>query len=155
MARFVVSIGQTAVATDPGDVIDMIGLGSCAGIFISAPGRIALAAHSLLATPRKSDVTDQPGKYVETAVPFLLDQLSRAGIPRVLCKAWVVGGAQMFTFGSSSDAAAIGQRNTDLAAALLRKHGFRPNTSYVGGTSARRACLQFDTGVFASSAAGE
>lgn len=155
MARFVVSIGQTAVATAPGDVIDMIGLGSCAGIFISAPGKIALAAHSLLATPRNGDVNGQPGKYVETAVPFLVDQLSRAGIPKALCKAWVVGGAQMFTFGSGSESAAIGQRNTDLAASLLSKHGFRPDTTYVGGTSARRACLQFDTGDFASSAAGE
>jgi len=155
MTRFVVSIGQTAVATDPGDVIDMIGLGSCAGIFISAPGKIALAAHSLLATRTKSEVTDQPGKYVETAIPFLLDQLSRAGIPKGLCKVWVVGGATMFAFGSNSDSAAIGQRNTDLAASLLRKHGFRPNTSYIGGTSARRACLQFDTGNFASHAAGE
>ena len=36
MARFVVGIGQTAVATDPGDTIEMIGLGSCAGIFVIA-----------------------------------------------------------------------------------------------------------------------
>jgi len=154
MARFVVSIGQTAVATDEGDVIEMIGLGSCAGIFIAAPGTIALAAHSLLAQPRNGEVLAQPGKYVETAVPFLLDRLLGAGVARARCKAWVVGGAQMFTFGANSDSANIGQRNTDLAVALLRQNGLRPDTSFVGGTSARRASLRFDTGEFASSAGG-
>jgi chemotaxis protein CheD len=152
MARYVVSIGQTAVATDPGDVIEMIGLGSCAGIFIALPGKIAVAAHSLLAQPRDGEMPDQPGKYVETAVPFLLDQLARAGVAKARCQAWVVGGAQMFTFGGNSDSAAIGERNTDLAIELLRKHGFRPDASYVGGTSARRALLRFDDGVFSSSA---
>jgi chemotaxis protein CheD len=155
MARFVVSIGQTAVATASDDVIEMIGLGSCAGIFISAPGAIAVAAHSLLARPRNGDASDQPGKYVETAVPHLVEQLAKAGVPKARCKAWVVGGAQMFTFAGNSESAAIGQRNTDLAAELLRKHGFRPDTSFVGGTNARRASLQFDTGEFVASAVEE
>jgi hypothetical protein len=57
----------------------------------------------------------------------------------------------MFTFGSNSDSAAIGERNTDLAIALLRKHGFTPDTSFIGGTSARRAALAFETGEFSSS----
>ena len=69
MARFVVGIGQTAVAEDPGDTIEMIGLGSCAGIFVVAPGKVAVAAHSLLAQPRNGEVIKQPGKYVQTAVP--------------------------------------------------------------------------------------
>jgi chemotaxis protein CheD len=150
MARYVVSIGQTAVATDPGDVIEMIGLGSCAGIFIAMPGKFAVAAHSLLAQPRAGEVPDQPGKYVETAVPFLLDKLAKAGIAKIRCKAWVVGGAQMFTFGGNSESAGIGERNTDLAIQLLRKHGFRPDASCVGGTSARRASLRFDDGAFSS-----
>lgn len=154
MARFVVSIGQTAVATGPGDVIEMIGLGSCAGIFIAAPGTIALAAHSLLAQPRNGDVSKQPGKYVETAVPYLLHQLYEAGVARARCRAWVVGGAQMFTFGGNNESAAIGRRNTDLAIQLLRENGFRPDSSSVGGTSARRASLEFDTGELASSAGG-
>ena len=34
---------------------------------------------------------------------------------------------------------------------LLRKHGFRPDTSYVGGTSARRASLDFVSGEFVAS----
>ncbi len=155
MARFVVSIGQTAVATQPDDVIEMIGLGSCAGIFILAPGRMAVAAHALLAQPRSGDASDQPGKYVETAVPFLIEQLKKAGVPKARCKAWVVGGAQMFTFGANSESAAIGERNTDLAAKLLREHGFRPNTAFVGGTSARRASLQFESGEFVSTAGKE
>ena len=91
MARYVVSIGQTAVATSPGDLIEMIGLGSCAGIFISVPGKIAVAAHSLLAQPREGAAPEQPGKYVATAVPFLLEELAKAGVATARCKAWVVG----------------------------------------------------------------
>lgn len=148
MARFVVGIGQTAVARSSGDTIEMIGLGSCAGIFVSLPGKIAVAAHSLLAHPRSKGTAEEPGKYVETAVPFLVSELSKLGVAKARCKVWVVGGAEMFTFGGKSDSAGIGERNTDLACKLLRTHGFRPDMSHVGGTSARRASLQFDSGEF-------
>ncbi len=151
MARFVVGIGQTAVAEDPGDVIEMIGLGSCAGIFVIVPGKVAVAAHSLLAHPRNGEPVKQPGKYVETAIPFITEQVSGHGIAKSRCKAWVVGGAQMFTFGGDSESAGIGERNTDLAAKLLREQGFRPDTSFVGGTNARRATLDFDSGEFVAS----
>ncbi len=150
MARFVVGIGQTAVATDAGDTIEMIGLGSCAGIFVSIPGKLAVATHSLLATPREGEVAKEPGKYVETAVPFIIDELGKAGVAKGRCKAWVVGGAQMFTFGGNSDSAGIGERNTELAATLLRKAGIRADTSYIGGTSARSASLKFDSGELVS-----
>ena len=153
MARFVVGIGQIAVATDPGDTIEMIGLGSCVGIFVAIPGKIALAAHSLLATPRAGEAAPDPGKYVETAVPHLIEQLAASGVARSRCRAWVVGGAQMFMFGANSDAAGIGTRNTDLAVTLLEKHGFQPDTTYVGGTSARRVSLEFDSGKFVASGA--
>ncbi len=57
----------------------------------------------------------------------------------------------MFTFGGDSESAGIGERNTDLAAKLLREQGFRPDTSFVGGTNARRATLDFDSGEFVAS----
>lgn len=151
MSRYVVGIGQTAVATDPDDLIEMIGLGSCAGVFITLPGKIAVASHSLLAEPRNGEVISEPGKYVETAVPFLLAELAKAGVAKTRCKAYVVGGAQMFTFGANSESAAIGERNTTRAIELLRKHGFRPDTTYVGGTAARRASLRLGTGEFVAS----
>jgi chemotaxis protein CheD len=151
MARFVVGIGQTAVARDPADTIEMIGLGSCAGIFVVMPGVIAVAAHSLLAQPREGEDPTEPGKYVETAVPFVVDEITKAGIAKARCRSWVVGGAQMFTFGGNSDSAGIGDRNTELATELLRKAGFRPDTSFVGGTSARRAALSLESGELVSS----
>lgn len=153
MARFIVGIGQTAVVTDPNDTIEMIGLGSCAGIFISVPGKVALAAHSLLALPRAGEKASEPGKYVETAVPYLVEQLSLVGVAKGRCRTWVVGGAQMFTFGSDSESAGIGTRNTDLAVTLLREHGFRPDVSHTGGTSARRASLEVNNGNFTASGA--
>jgi chemotaxis protein CheD len=146
MARNVVGIGEIAMTYDPEDTIEMIGLGSCAGIFIVAPGRFAVAAHSLLATPRGGDGGASPGKYVATAVPYLLDRLAEAGIAKTQCRVWVVGGAQMFSFAGSSDSAAIGSRNTELAADLLRRNGMRADCTYVGGTRARNAVLRVATG---------
>jgi chemotaxis protein CheD len=144
----VVGIGETVVAEDPGDTIEMIGLGSCAGIFIVLPGKFAVAAHSLLATPRQNDSSSTPGKYVETAVPFLLEKLTKAGIAKARCKVWVVGGAQMFNFGGASESAAIGSKNTELAVELLRKNGFSPDSRFVGGAKARSAKLSVGTGAF-------
>lgn len=151
MARFVVGIGQTVLAENPGDTIEMIGLGSCAGIFIALPGKIAVAAHSLLAVSMENDSGSPPGKYVETAIPHLIETLAGIAVAKRRYQAWVVGGAQIFTFGGQSESASIGTRNTDLAVELLRKAGFQPDSSFIGGTHARRASLDLSTGAFDSS----
>jgi chemotaxis receptor (MCP) glutamine deamidase CheD len=151
MARLVVGIGQTVATTDPGDIVEMIGLGSCAGIFIAVPGRIALAAHCLLSVPPDTDRGSPPGKYVATAIPHLLERVARSGIPKSRFESWVVGGGQIFSFGGQSDSASIGARNTDLAVDLLRRGGLRPDQRHVGGTKARRATLQVGNGTFDSS----
>lgn len=153
MARKSVGIGQVVVTTDPEDILEMIGLGSCAGIFISLPGRIAAAAHSLLAVTPEGERSSSPGKYVDTAVPYLVKKLADAGVPKGRCRVWVVGGAQIFSFGNQSASATIGSRNTDLAVQLLRNSGFRPDSSLVGGSQARRASLLVGTGEFESSVA--
>lgn len=155
MARKTVGIGQIVITTDPEDIVEMIGLGSCAGVFISLPGRITAAAHSLLAVTPKGERSSSPGKYVDGAVPYLIEQLAGIGVPRSRFRVWVVGGAQIFQFGPQSASASIGTRNTDLAAQLLRESGFRPNSTFVGGTAARRASLIVGTGDFTSAVASE
>ena len=149
MARFLVGIGQTAVATHRDDVIEMVGLGSWVGIFIAAAGQIAVASHSLLVVPRNGEGTVEPGKYVETAVPFLLDTLEAAGVAGLRKQAWVVGGADMFHFDDRRDRSGLGERNTARAIGLLREHRIWPDTSYVGGTSARRVSLSLSSGELA------
>ena len=134
-----VGIGQIVRSKVPGDRVDMLGLGSCVGIFLHAPGFVA-AAHCLL-DQAKGRTSDTPGKYVDTAIPHLLSLSGRAGFPATKLTASIAGGAQIFAFSGGRPELEIGARNIDTATLLLRKNRIRVATNDTGGSTPRRALM--------------
>jgi chemotaxis protein CheD len=135
-----VGIGQVAESTAPDDIIEMLGLGSCVGIYFYVPGEWAAAAHALLAAsdPRKSE---QPGKYVDTAVAELLRRATKAGYTKSRLRVAIAGGAQIFTFGDRRPELDVGTRNIEAAHRELASAGLRIEAEDTGGNSPRRASL--------------
>lgn len=134
-----VGIGQTVTSTTPGDRIDMLGLGSCVGIFLVAPNFIA-AAHCLL-DKSNGRASEAPGKFVDTAVPHLLSLAKRAGLGPAQLTASIAGGAQIFAFSGGRPELEIGARNIATATGLLKQHGLRIVENDTGGTTPRRATI--------------
>ncbi|MEO1062715.1 MAG: chemotaxis protein CheD [Actinomycetota bacterium] len=134
-----VGIGQVVTSSVAGDRIDMLGLGSCVGIFLHAPGFVA-AAHCLL-DQAKGRTADTPGKFVDTAIPHLLSLSARAGYPVNKLTASIAGGAQIFAFSGGRPELEIGARNIDAATVLLRKNRIRVATDDTGGSTPRRALM--------------
>src|SRR5690606_7019880 len=111
------------------------GLGSCIGLILSDHvGRNAAMAHIVLPQSPGSGEVSQPGKYVDTAVPFLLDELRKLGSDVRNVRAQMVGGAKMLQLKKMGD---IGSRNIESIRQVLAEHRIPIIAERLGGTSGR------------------
>jgi chemotaxis protein CheD len=112
-----------------------IGLGSCIGLTLYDDTlKIGAMVHIML--PDSAGRTDRPGKYADTAIVLLLNELTKLG-----CKnnrsliAKMAGGACMFEyFGANLN---IGQRNAERVKALLKENNIKLAAEDIGGKVGR------------------
>ena len=142
-----VGIGQIVVADGPDDVVGMIGLGSCVGIFCAVPGRLVTAAHVLLPDSGGKDVPS-PGKYGDTAVTALSAILRERGVPMSKVQVSLAGGGQVLSFSDNRPELEIGRRNIEAVTALLSVNRLTIVEDITGGTSAASVKLRVATGRF-------
>jgi len=111
--QITVGISDLNIAKAP-DILITYALGSCIGICLYDPtSKLAGLSHIMLPSASAApSVANQPMKFADTAVELLIRKMEAAGARRVLLKAKIAGGAQMFTGLSNSTIANIGQRNT-------------------------------------------
>jgi chemotaxis protein CheD len=129
-------MGEMSVSATPGHVLATIGLGSCVGLVLLDPLRRATGlAHVVLPASREGG-DQQPGKFADLAVPALIKGMSSIGGTRTRLLAVIAGGAQMFSFGSSSSLE-VGRRNEEAARDALAKAGIELRASATGGTQGR------------------
>ena len=126
-----IGIGEYRVGNFP---MASIGLGSCIGLTLYDPERkIGAMVHIML--PESSGRSDRPGKYADTAIPLLLDELAAKGSRKQSLVARMAGGATMFeAFSASMN---IGQRNIDKVKAILNGQKIRIAAEDTGGKMGR------------------
>jgi chemotaxis protein CheD len=130
-----VRMGEIAVSSNPEDVLLAIGLGSCIGLALVDQRRgIAGLAHVML--PEALAGGGPAGKFADLAVPALVEQVVALGTSRPMLSAVLVGGAQMFSAGSSA-AMDIGVRNDTAVRAALAKEHISIAAAEVGGSNGR------------------
>jgi len=132
-----VGIGQIVASADAGVVISALGLGSCIGLVLTdAQAGVAGMAHVMLPVSRPG-ADGSPGKFADTAVPALLEQVLRLGAQRVRLQARIAGGAQMFGGGGGGSLLNIGERNADAVREALKGIGMRIRAADTGGNAGR------------------
>ena len=149
-------MGETrlARATDPR--LQACGMGSCVGLCLyDAAARIAVLVHVVLPqlpppSPLAARRLNHPaGKCADTAIPFALGEIVRAGGSLGHVQAALVGGAQIFT-GAGGDAAPsrleIGTRNVLAVKEELARQGIPIEAEDTGGRFGRTATLDPATG---------
>lgn len=141
-----VGMGEIKTASQPGEVLMALGLGSCIGVCVyDLAKRLYVMAHVVLPSSTGFSV-DVPGKYGDTALPAILDTLqSRGSVGRGL-KAFMVGGAQLFSFGAATPKLDIGERNASVIESELRSRNIPIVAKDVGGNSGRTVNLNVETG---------
>jgi chemotaxis protein CheD len=126
-----IGIGEYRVGSFP---MMTIGLGSCIGLtFYDDTLKVGAMVHIML--PDSSGRTDRPGKYADTAVALLLNELTKLGCKNRSLTAKMAGGACMFEyFGANLN---IGQRNAEKVKALLKENNIKLAAEDVGGKVGR------------------
>lgn len=130
-----VGLAESRVSRNPDEVLTAIGLGSCVALVAYEPvSQVGALVHIML--PQGPAGDPKPAKYAETAVPYLLEELTKAGVDLTQLRVALFGGATLLTTGQSA-LLEIGQRNITAAAQALEKVGLTPVVEDVGGTKGR------------------
>jgi chemotaxis protein CheD len=141
-------MGQAVFATEPSRLRTV--LGSCVAVSLYATNRRrGILSHIVL--PKSRSDTDNPAKYADTAIPYMLSVLQSEGIrPRELT-AKVVGGACMF---GSNTISRIGESNLQAAMQALDDAGISVAARDAGGNCGRRICFDLATGIITVACVG-
>ena len=117
-------------------------LGSCVGLTLyDRRQKIGGLAHIVLPDSRGNE--NRPGKYVNTAVPILIEQMEQISREPLKLMARIAGGASMFvTKGGKS----IGLQNVESCEQLLRELRIPILARHCGGEQGRRMTFDTETG---------
>jgi len=130
-------------------VLKTTGLGSCVGLTLFDPQyKIAGMAHVMLPT---SDIAREANfniaKYADTAIPELIDRMTKLGASVHRMKAKMAGGAQMFAFASGQDTMRIGPRNVESCKLMLQNYKIPIIGEDTGANYGRTIEFSAETGI--------
>ena len=155
----VINIGmsQIEVSSKPGTVLAAPSLGSCIGLAIYDPdSKVGGMAHIVLPDSAKVlKVSENQGKYADTAVPEMLKKMISLGANKNKLIVKIAGGAQMFNLQQGANVLNIGFRNTVAVKAALSKEGLEITKSDTGGNKGRTFKLDVLTGSFSVKIIGQ
>jgi chemotaxis protein CheD len=143
-----VGMGQIAVVRNSSRLSAV--LGSCIGVALYHP-RLHLGAMGHVVLPRANGQAATPGKFADTAVPYILQLLLREGANVGGLVAKIAGGACMF---GNNGPLQIGQANAEAVEAALTAAGIRLVARDVGGNKGRRVMFDAATGSLSVETAG-
>lgn len=130
-------MGEMSVAANGETLLTL--LGSCIGVALFDRRRhVGGLAHVML--PKSQGDTEVPGKFVNTAVPKLIEEMHAVAGTELNLIAKLAGGASMF---ATTIPARIGIQNIEACEGLLRQIGIPIVARHCGGETSRR--MYFDT----------
>ncbi len=145
--EIVVGIGESAISDHQDDILKIIGLGPCVAVSVYALRRQVLGlAHIPLpyANPDADPFTLQLGRYVNTALPALLNKMkTKFQCLKSELSACIIGGAQS---AQPNDLYKIGEKNVEAAKNILARYNL-PFTEFdTGGNYVRSLAIDVATG---------
>ncbi|MBQ7155343.1 MAG: chemotaxis protein CheD [Synergistaceae bacterium] len=122
-----------------------LGLGSCIGLVVyDTAAKVAGMAHIMLPNSRGLMGSEKVGKFADTAVPRIIDDMLRLGAVKNRIRAKIAGGAQMFSLpGMSADFLTVGAKNVSETMLRLRSMGIALAAADTGGNKGRT--IEFST----------
>lgn len=143
----IVGLGELRTATSPDEVLVSVGLGSCVALCAHDPvANVAGMAHMVLPASGEGRRVGLESKFVDLAIPQLLDEMEQLGAVRSKLRLKLTGGAQMIVAAPDDDRQRIGDRNVEAAEAVLCELGLRVHGADTGGNRGRTARLHVASG---------
>lgn len=152
----VLGLAEWHVSSDRDEVLVCLGLGSCVAVVLhDAVARVGGMAHMVLPDSTAGRSADSGAKFVDLAVPMLIEEMGAAGARRMRLVAHLVGGACMLTsWQQQGELGQVGPRNMDAAREALARARVRIRTDETGGSHGRTARLRIADGGLEVSTAG-
>ncbi|MBQ7217353.1 MAG: chemotaxis protein CheD [Synergistaceae bacterium] len=122
-----------------------LGLGSCIGLVVyDSTAKVAGMAHIMLPNSRGLMGSEKVGKFADTAVPRIIEDMIKLGAVKTRIRAKIAGGAQMFSLpGMSADFLTVGAKNVKETMQRLRGMGIALAAADTGGNKGRT--IEFST----------
>ena len=146
MAEQTIVLGMADLMVVPAPVkLVTLGLGSCIGLVVfDTYAKLAGMAHIMLPDSRGMRGSEKVGKFADTAVPALVEEMLKKGATRGHIKAKLAGGAQMFSLpGASADFLTVGAKNAQETKSKLARFGIALLAADTGGNKGRT--IEFST----------
>ncbi|MCX7653334.1 MAG: chemoreceptor glutamine deamidase/glutamate methylesterase CheD [Fervidobacterium sp.] len=138
--KVIIGIGEWAVERNPA-ILVTLGLGSCVGVCVRDPvAKVGAMVHVML-PDSGGKPSNTPGKFADTGVDIIVDELLKLGAQRNRLEAKIAGGASMFQ--SAMD---IGVRNTEAVKRALQRNGVKLVAEDTGGNKARSIEYDLESG---------
>ncbi|MBN1346013.1 MAG: chemotaxis protein CheD [Phycisphaerae bacterium] len=135
-----IGIAEVKIVRSPDKILTLVG--SCVGVVLHDPrAKVGGMAHVML--PNSRLLKGHRGKFADTAVDWLIEEVLRAGGRRAGLTAKIAGGAALF--GPDVDSG-IGQKNIHAVKARLAHHKIQVAAADLGGTKGRKMLFDPTTG---------
>jgi len=129
------------------DKLVTLGLGSCVGIVLfDSKNKVGGLSHIMLPNSTQFRNNGNKGKFPDTAIPMLLEEMVCLGARKSLVVAKIAGGAQMFSSGDREFSNNIGERNIEQTREVLKKLGIKILAADVGGNKGRTIIFDIQDG---------
>jgi chemotaxis protein CheD len=143
---FNVGLGEQVISRSSGDILVAYGLGSCLGIGMFDPiTHVTGLLHAVLPEHSASNGAT-PGKYVDSGIVSLLEDMIKAGADRRRMIVRMAGGANMLLSPGMTKAFDIGNRNISMAHKIFESLNIRLAAIEVGGNTGRTVRLYVTDG---------
>jgi len=153
--RIALGLGDWRVSNDPDEDLVCLGLGSCVALCVYDPvAKVAGMAHMVLPDSTAARPGSSGTKFVDVAVPTVMEQVTRLGGIGGRLRVSLVGGASILAGAAFSGLPQIGARNVEAAVAVLGARHLKPDATETGGTSGRTVRLSVRTGELRVETAG-
>jgi chemotaxis protein CheD len=152
---FNVGLGEQVISRAAGDVLVAYGLGSCLGIGMVDPlNHVTGLLHAVLPEHSLSNGST-PGKYVDSGIVSLLEDMIKAGADRRRLIVRMAGGANMLLSPGMTKSFDIGNRNIAMAYKVLESLNLKLSAQEVGGNTGRTVRLYVADGRMTVRAVGQ
>ena len=125
-------------------------LGSCLAVTMHhSQLQIGAICHALIARCGNKETCegscDEEFRYVDCAIPYMLESFENLGIKRSEIEVKLFGAADTIVFGSKVKRA-VGKENIDMAQDILRQEHLHVKISDIGGTRGRKIFFNIRNG---------
>jgi len=142
-----VDMGEMEISTDSNDVLVSTGLGSCLVMCAYDPvKKVGGLARMLLPGSNKELDEKCPAKYIDIAVPLMIQRLQNRGVSKSNLIIKIVGGARCLTIPGEDNILCTGPQNVAEIKSALERENLAICAEDLGGKYGRSVEFFIDTG---------